>query len=98
MITLSTMSRIEYEDRTNETEEAVANRQIEAASRAIIGTAILASQGNPLVGIEALTRALGHGAARTGMAIDDVVQALRASYEVALRESNDQPSPRISDA
>jgi hypothetical protein len=92
------MSRIEFEDRTQEPPAVAANRQVEAASQAIIGTTILVSQGDPSIGLGALTRALGQGAARTGASLDEVIEALRASYATAMEELAALAGRRISDA
>jgi hypothetical protein len=88
------MSQIDYEDRTTESPETAVHRQVEAASYAIIGTAITASQGNPAIGLGALALALGQVIARTGASLDDVIEAIKTSRETALSNQ----TTRTSDA
>jgi hypothetical protein len=91
------MSQIVFEDRTTESPEETAQRQVEVVSRAIIGTTILASQGSPTVGMAALIMALAQGTARTGASIDAVIEALKSDYQEAVED----PAPwseRVSDA
>ncbi len=92
------MTRIDFEDRTQEPPTATVTRQVEAVSHVIIGTTIVASQGNPSVGLGALALALGQGAARTGAAIEEILAAVRQSYELGLQQLAEQASRRISDA
>jgi hypothetical protein len=98
MVMLRSMSGIEFEDRTQESPELTVTRQVEAVSSILIGTTIAASQGNASVGLGALALALGQGAARTGAVLDDVLDAVRKSYETGLEQLAEQASRRVSDA
>jgi hypothetical protein len=92
------MARIEFEDRTQEAPTATVTRQVEAVSHVIIGTTIVASKGNPSVGLGALALALGQGAARTGAPLEDILEAVQKSYEAGLAQLAEQATSRISDA
>jgi hypothetical protein len=98
MITLRSMSGIEFEDRTQESPDVAVGRQVEAVSHILIGTTIAASQGNPSIGLGALALALGLGAARTGADIEEVLGAVRKSFDTGLKELAEIASRRSSDA
>ena len=89
MITLFSMSAIEFEDRTNESPVAAVTRQVEAVSQVLIKTTIMASQGNPAVGLGALALSLGQGAARAGAKLDEVVAAVTRAFEAGTAEQQE---------
>jgi hypothetical protein len=91
------MSAIEFEDRTNESPVAAVTRQVEAVSQVLIKTTVMASQGNPAIGLGALALSLGQGAARTGAKLDEVLAAVQRAYEAGMLEQA-EISSSISDA
>lgn len=80
------MSQIEFEDRTNETPVSAATRKVAAVSQLLIRTTIAASEGNPSVGLSALAFTLGHGAARTGADLEEVLAGVRSAFEAGQKE------------
>ena len=94
------MDKIIVEDRTTETVEQKLEREIFAAGKLLVGFTIQVSGARPVVGLGALTYALGMGAARVGASLEDVMSAVRVHYEATQAamqdeaESKETPAPR----
>jgi hypothetical protein len=64
-------------------------QRVVGVAQAIVTTAIVASQGNPGVGLGALALALGQGVARTGADLDEVLERVREAYAANLAPRDD---------
>jgi hypothetical protein len=74
---------IEFEDRTSESAETEHARKVVAAGQLLALAAIRVSEATPAVGIGGLALALGQGAARIGVDLAEVLDAVRRHYEQA---------------
>jgi hypothetical protein len=72
--------RIPFEDRSDESGDQVLARRVAKAGQLLLLAAVQVSDATPAVGVGALALALGHGAARTGAALDQVLDAVRQYY------------------
>lgn len=90
MSTLRDMSQILFEDRTNETPEQAASRQIMGAALLVANTAFGVAQGHPAVATRVLAAALGIAVARTGAPLDEVIALLKESHAGAKAALDEQ--------
>src|SRR5690348_2863130 len=89
MSRLRRMSRIIFEDRTQETPEQAAERAILGAAAMLSATAFTMAQGNPGAAVAVLATALGQTAARVGAPLETVLELVKHRHgeaQVAIAE------------
>jgi hypothetical protein len=100
MAKLSRMSSVIYEDRTTETAEQAAIRELTPLAMLLAGNAYQCARGDERIAARSLAAALGLALARSGLAAEEVIAVVNQHHERAKEvfERNSRLASRLSDA